>query len=293
MALTPSGFHIYWEAYVNDPSTFLDEIELIAEEAEDNNICVIFDNHHYYTSSHWNLEVEGKSDGRGFPSFVVEDYAKRNNDYIDTAGPFWDDFWANDITIDGDKVWSVQFAFFKKIIDRVDDYDSVAGYEILNEPHLFERSDYDDLGDYNQYMAEKIRSESDRKIFFDRETTRGLQREPDLEPRIFPDDVSGLVYAPHLYSPPASGSQGMKQVNNIADWADDANTEVLIGEWAADSESEAVTFLEAFEEKDFGWTAHSWKKSSSGGLGSSLYDSDSSSPTSALRNLMDAMERVY
>jgi hypothetical protein len=63
-----SGFNAvrvpyYWEAYVNDPASFMAELELIAKQAQANNICVIFDNHHFNTSSYWNLQVEGKSDG--------------------------------------------------------------------------------------------------------------------------------------------------------------------------------------------------------------------------------------
>jgi hypothetical protein len=85
----------------------------------------------------------------------------------------------------------------------------------------------------------------------------------------------------------------MKQINNIANWADTRNTEVLIGEWGADTQSDLVTFLKAFKANNFGWTAHSWKKSGSGGLGSSLYDSDSTAPTTALKNLIAAMKNVY
>ena len=293
-----SGFNavrvpFYWEAYVNDPSSFMAELELIAKKARDNNICVVFDNHHFYTSSHWNLEVKNKSDGRGFPSFVVERFPERNNDYIDTAGPFWNAFLSNSYSIDGTKVWNVQWSFFSKVIKKVDDYGSVAGYEILNEPHLFKKEHYDKLGDYNTFMAKKIRSISDKKIFFDRETTRGFQREPSMELRIFPDGVSGLVYSPHLYSVPTSGSQGMKQINNFEKWADARNTEVLIGEWGADTKSEMVTFLKAFKSNGFGWTAHSWKKSGSSGLGVSLYDSGSTWPTTDLKNLKAAMTTVY
>ena len=252
-----SGFNavrvpFYWEAYVNDPTSFMAELELIAKKARDNNICVIFDNHHFYTSSHWNLEVENKSDGRGFPSFVVKNFPERNNDYIDTAGPFWNAFLSNSYSINGVKVWNVQWSFFSKVIKKVDGYSSVAGYEILNEPHLFKKEHYDKLGDYNTFMAKKIRSISDKKIFFDRETTRGFQREPSMELRIFPDGVSGLVYSPHLYSVPTSGSQGMKQINNFEKWADSRNTEVLIGEWGADTKSEMVTFLKAFKSNGFG-----------------------------------------
>jgi hypothetical protein len=258
------------------------EIELIAKKAQENNICVIFDNHHFYTSSFWDLDVEGKSGGRGFPSAVVKNFPAIGNDYIDTAGPFWDAFLSNSYSVGGVKVWTYQFNFFKKIIDKVDGYTSVAGYEILNEPHIFEKAHYDKLGDYHTFMAKKIRAISDKKIFFDRETTRGFQREPSMELKIFPDGVSGLVYAPHLYSVPTSGSQGMKQINNFADWAEARNTEVLIGEWGADTKSDMVTFLKAFKANNFGWTAHSWKKSGSSGLGMTLYDSSTTSPTTDL-----------
>jgi hypothetical protein len=142
-------------------------------------------------------------------------------------------------------------------------------------------------------MAKKIRSISDKKIFFDRETTRGFQREPDMERKIVPDGVSGLVYAPHLYSVPTSGSQGLKQINRFDDWSQDWNTEVLIGEWGADSKSQMTTFLKAFKANGFGWTAHSWKKSGSGGLGMSIYDDDTRAPSTDLKNLKSAMTTVY
>ncbi|MGI0015011.1 MAG: glycoside hydrolase family 5 protein [Nitrososphaera sp.] len=282
-----------WESYVYSSTAFMNEIELIAKTAQSYGICVIFDNHHYYTTSFWNLEVDGKSDGRGFPSFVVKNFPKKNNDYIDTARPFWNAFLSNNISIDGKKVWDVQFAFFSKIINKVDGYTSVAGYEILNEPHLFQKEHYAKLGDYNTYIAKKIRTITDKKIFFDRETTRGFQREPSLEPKIVPRGVSGLVYAPHLYGVPTPGSQGMKQINNIKDWSTDWGTEVLIGEWGADSKTDAITFLKAFKANGFGWTAHSWKRGSSGGLGSTLYESDTVDATPALKNLVAALITVY
>ena len=293
-----SGFNAvrvpyYWEAYVANPTAFMGEIDLIARKAADNNICVIFDNHHFYTSSYWKLNVEGKSDGRGFPSFVVKNFPARDNDYIKTAGPFWNAFLSNSYSINGKKVWDVQFEFFTKVINKVKGYDSVAGFEIINEPHLFKSSDYDKLGDYHTYMAKKIRSITDKKIFFDRETTRGFPRDPGSELKIFPDGVSRVVYAPHLYSVPNPGSQGEKQIKNFKTWSTQRGTEVLIGEWGAETKADAVTFMKAFKANGFGWTAHSWKKSGSGGLGSSLYDSDSTSPTAALKILMEAMSIVY
>jgi aryl-phospho-beta-D-glucosidase BglC (GH1 family) len=122
----------YWESYVHDPVAFMNELELIAQAADANNMCVIFDNHHWYTTSYWNLEILGNSDGRGFPSFVVKDFANKNNDYEDTAGPFWAAFLANKISVNGKGVWEVQAEFFTKVIQRVDNYKSVTGYEITS-----------------------------------------------------------------------------------------------------------------------------------------------------------------
>ena len=283
----------YWEAYVNNPTVFMQELELVAKTAQQYDICVFFDNHHFYSSSYWNLQVEGKSDGRGFPSFVVKNFPARDNDYIKTAGPFWSAFLSNSISINGKSVWDVQADFFKLVIAKVDKYSSVAGYEILNEPHLFDSTQYEKLGNYNTYMAKQIRGVSDKKIFFDRETTRGFSREPSLEPKIFPKGVTGLVYAPHMYTIPYPGTQADKQIKNFKTWADAAGTEVLIGEMGAENSADAVQYLKVLKSYGFGWTAHSWKKSGSGGLGHSLYESETVPPTEALKIMAGALETVY
>jgi len=283
----------YWESYVFNPTEFMNELDLIAKTAQDNKICVIFDNHHFYTSSYWNINVAGKSDGRGFPSFVVKTFPVKNNDYEDTAGPFWESFLSNGFSVDGKKIWDVQADFFAKIIAKVDSYPSVAGYEILNEPHFFSEADYAKLGTYHTYLAKKIRALSDNKIFFDRETTRTFDRQASKEPLIAPQGVSGIVYAPHLYSIPTPGSQGETQVNRIKTWAQNWGAEVMIGEWGADTLTDTKTFLNAFKSRDFGWTAHSWKPTGSGGLGSSLYQSSTVGPTPALVLLKDGYAAVY
>jgi hypothetical protein len=269
------------------------ELELVAKTAQENDICVFFDNHHFYTSSYWNLQVEGKSGGRGFPSFVVKNFPAVNNDYIKTAGPFWNAFLSNSITVNGKSVWDVQADFFKTVIAKVDNYDSVAGYEILNEPHLFDKSHYQKLGNYNTYMAKEIREVTDKKIFFDRETTRGFAREPSLEPTIFPKGVSGLVYAPHMYSIPYPGTQAMKQINNFKTWSQNAGTEVLIGEMGAETQKDAEQYLSVLKQYGFGWTAYSWKKAGSAGLGSTLFESDTAPATTALKIMTAAMSAVY
>jgi len=282
----------YWEAYVNNPTVFMQELELVAKTAEDNDICVVFANFHYYTSSHWDLVVEGKSGGRGFPSFVVDDFPKRNNDYEDTAGPFWNAFLSNNIMINGKNVWDVQAEFIKKVINKVDQYDSVAGFEIMNEPHLFDKAQYDKLGNYHTYMAKEMREVTSKKIFFDRETTRDIPREPSLEYKIVPRGVTGLVYGVQLYSVPTSGSVAMKQINNFEQWSKEWGTEVFIGEMAADTQSEIETFLSVLKSKGFGWTWYAWKRSGSG-IGESVFESSAVEANTVLKLLEAAIQKIY
>ncbi len=283
----------YWEAYVHNPTAFLNELELIAQAAKAHEMCVIFDNHHWYTTSYWKLDVEGNSDGRGFPSFLVKNFPPKNNDYTATAGPFWTAFLSNSIVVNGRTAWDLQAEFFAKVINRVDRYDSVAGYEILNEPHIFDSSQYEKLGNYHTHMAKKIRSMTDKKIFFDRETARGFQREPASEYKIVPEGVSGLVYGPHLYSVPTPGSQGENQLANFKQWSRDWGVEILIGEWSSETQAESDAYLSAFKENGFAWTYYAWKPTASRGEGSSLYESSSGEDTTALYQLTNSINKIY
>ena len=277
---------IYWEAYVNNPKIFLAELDLVAKTAQANGMCVVFANFHYHTSSHWNL-----NGGRGFPSVVVDEFPKKF-DYKATAGPFWEKFLNNNIWVNGKKVWDYQWDYLSKVINKVKGYKSVSGFEILNEPHLFNKAQYDKLGNYHTYMAKKIRAITDKKIFFDRETAWGFVRDSSLEHKIRPVGVSKLVYGAQLYAVPNPGSNGMKQLNNFKTWSTQWGTEMFVVEWAADNKWEAITFLKAFKEKGFGWSYHSWKKKANG-LGGALYDSDTTAPTQDLRDLKAAMASVY
>jgi hypothetical protein len=286
----------YWEAYVSWPGAFMDELQLIAQAAEANGVCVIFDNHHWYTSSYFTNVDFGKSGKpKGFPSFVLQSYPT-TGDYESTAGLFWTDFLANNLSVDGESIWELQSEFVLSVIETVDSYDSVAGYEILNEPHLFNSSQYELLGEYHTFMANEIRSVSDKRIVFDRETARGFQRIPSLEQEIVPQGVSGLVYGPHLYAVPEAGSQGANQVENFEEWAQEWNVEVLLGEWSGETQAEVDTFVSTFEQAGFGWTYYKWASSKTAGgdhLGNVIYQSNSSPKTTYLEYLSNAIEDFY
>jgi hypothetical protein len=285
----------YWEAYVSWPGAFMDELDLIAQSAQANDVCVIFDNHHWYTSSYFaNVDFGKSGKPKGFPSFVMQGYPT-TGDYESTAGLFWTDFWNNDIEVGGETIWELHADFVGDVIAQVDHYDSVAGYEILNEPHLFNTSQYERLGAYHTFMAQEIRSLTDKKIVFDRETARGFQRMPSMEQTIVPQGVSGLVYGPHLYSVPTQGSQGENQVENFKEWAQEWGVEVLLGEWSGETQEEVDAFVSVFRDAGFGWTYYKWAPSKTVAgdhLGNIIYENKSSGKTIYLEQLVDAMNRL-
>lgn len=284
-----------WESYANNSAVFLAEVELVARAAADNDLCVIFDNHHWYTSSYWGIQVIGDAEGRGFPSYVVKDFPLMvaDDEYVATAAPFWSAFLKNEIIVDGRPVWDLQLDYLEEVIQRVDRFDNVVGYEIMNEPHLFNASQYEDLGRYHTYMAREIRQVTDKRIFFDRETAWGFQRNPSLEYQILPQNVSGVVYTPHLYSVPYEGSQAEGQIKNFKRWSEEWGMEVLVGEWSARSQLDTDVFLSSFKENEFGWTYYSWRPTESRGRGVSLYDANWIPATEGLQQLTAAMEKLY
>ena len=63
-------YRFYWESYVRDPFSFINELVTVAQTADRFGIKVLYDNHQYHTTS-W---LDPKR-GTGFPSFLFENNA--------------------------------------------------------------------------------------------------------------------------------------------------------------------------------------------------------------------------
>lgn len=212
-----AGFNVFripvnWEAYVGNEDNFLGQLVAIVEEANSHDIFVWIDFHQYDTTSNWNSKV---SKGRGFPEFVVSCYDPKGNYERDPeVRAFWDDYYLNEVRDPNDSckrtldVWDLQADFMKAMIEEVDHYPNVIGYEILNEPHVWADEHYDELGQLHTEIAKKIRKDTDKLIMFTRETTHGFEsdgsrypRKIGLEYKILPKDpAKNVMYVPHLYN---------------------------------------------------------------------------------------------
>ena len=245
----------YWEAYVIDPDAFLQEAEFIAKTADENGLYIIWDFHHWFTSSYFG------GDYAGFPSFILSNYpvtGTKYSNYKTDAGAFWNDYWNNSITVGGKRVWDLQLDVIDALIQRVDSYDSTLGYEYLNEPHIFNEGQYPKIGNYNNYMGDKMRMKTDKFLLFDRETTHGFPRGIIREPEVVPDNVTNFVYGPHIYAVPNPGSLAESRTETFKEWVAEWGVPGYIGEFAASTEAEMKIFVDKWEEIGFGWAYWRW-----------------------------------
>lgn len=211
-----SNFNLFrvpvrWEAYVGNEANFLAQLAYLVKTANENDIAVWIDFHHFDATSNWPSKV---SKGGGFPKFVVSCY-KPTKDYErdPEVREFWNDYYLNKVrdssnsckrTLD---VWTLHADFIKDMINKIDRYPNVIGYEILNEPHVWKDADYSHLGEMHTEIAKKLRKSTDKVIIFTRETAHGLEpdgtkyeRRPGLENKILAKDpANNVMYAPHLY----------------------------------------------------------------------------------------------
>jgi hypothetical protein len=271
-----------WEAYYLNPTAFLNEIEDTAKAAQSAGIYIIFDFMHYGTSSYF----YGDAFHIGFPSYLLTAYSK------DATGEesFWKDFYNNTITYNGQKIWDLQAEMFHQIINRADKYSSVLGYELLNEPPIYDNSQYQKLGNFHTYLAQKIRSfGSNKAIVFDRAYPSGNSAYIDMNyyPLIAPTGVNDIIFAPHRYS---TWYKGMfNSYKNLATnyWG---GIPVIVGEWSEPDEGNMTAYVSELKNTSFGWTYYSWTY---GSTDQNLVTSSWKDLTIYGQWLVNAMNNIY
>ncbi len=245
-----SNFNVFrvpvkWEAYVDNKGNFLAELEYLVKTANENDIFVWIDFHHFYATSNWGSKV---AKGDGFPKFVVSCYKPTKSYERDPeVRAFWNDYYLNKVRDSGNSckrtldVWTLQADFMKDMILEVDNYPNVLGYELLNEPHLWKDADYENLGIMHTELAKKLRKSTDKPLMFTRETTHGLEpdgskytRKVELEHKILPKDpAKNVIYAPHLYGLNDIEKQVATWKAVQKKWASIGyDVEIAVGEWS-------------------------------------------------------------
>jgi Cellulase (glycosyl hydrolase family 5) len=255
MGLNAIRVPLFWEAYIVDPMAFVKGLQEISITADQLNMCIVYDFHQVQTGSHFDHWVGG-----GFPSFLTGSYSADR----DGEKAFWADYYDNNISYNDTKIWDLHFNFIRDvIIKHVDNHPSTAGYEILNEPAVYECNQFAKLGDVYTYIGNKIRSVTLKPIYFDRADNHSCpywNYEP-YDSLVVPRGVFNVVFAPHIYTT-GSPTTLTYLISLSQKWQ--PGMPVFIGEWGQQPPNDVVTqdvvnaYLQAFKSNNVGWAYWSW-----------------------------------
>ena len=227
---------LYWEAYENNPSLFLQELENVANIADKWGLKIIYDNHQYHTSS-WLDEKRGT----GFPSFLFDKSLYPINSGITTSSNstelWWTNWWNRNIIDQNNKIdgWNLQANFLKTIVKLLDNYNSTYGYEILNEPQIFSQDQWSKIGKYYKYMTNELRKQTNKTIVLDMTIPIKFQ-DPAINltsenmAKIIPQD-SNSIFKISLYGIPKDNNYQEKKLELLLNVSKIAKIPIYVGEW--------------------------------------------------------------
>lgn len=197
----------YWESYEKDPEGFLQELEVISEEANKNNLVCIYDNHQWECSSFL-------GHGIGFPDSLLSHLFNRQPPGKDSWNCpakeelelFWNKWWDRKIlNHNREDGWDLQRQFVLKVIDKVDKKQSTYGFEILNEPQVYRSSDFKKVSDFHNFMIDGITVHTDKPIYFSYVYSNSFKslglpwRQSKIKPTISPRNR--IIFDVHPYPP--------------------------------------------------------------------------------------------
>jgi hypothetical protein len=229
-------FVLYWESYVKDPASFINELSTVANAADKWGIKVIYDNHQFHTSSWLNPQR-----GTGFPSFLFE-----NNPIYPSGGGggtkypaaqlWWTDWWNRSVKdVNGRDGWTLMTEFLKKIVTTVDSHQSTLGYEILSEPQVHNVDQWEKIGNFNTLITNELRTLTQKTIAYSMNIPVDLKGpigvNPDNLAKMAPANKTNVVFKVSLYGLPSPNSYQGERLNIFIQAGKLAGVPLYIGEW--------------------------------------------------------------
>jgi hypothetical protein len=238
-------YRFYWESYVRDPFSFINELVTVAQTADRFGIKVLYDNHQYHTSS-W-LDPQR---GTGFPSFLFENnnssyhFGSGGDTEFTSAQKWWTNWWNRSIAdTSGNDGWILQAEFLKKVVNAVDNNTSTLGYEILNEPQIHHKDQWDKVGKYNTFITDKLREITQRTIAYDMNIPVDLDDDDDddddsqidMTPenlaKMAPSNKTNVIFKFSVYGIPEANTYQGDRLTIFVKAAKLADVPIYVGEW--------------------------------------------------------------
>jgi len=222
----------------------------VAKTADKYGIKVIYDNHQFHTSSWLNVER-----GTGFPTYLFSDptlykQGSGGSTKYSAAKAWWTKWWDREIKgTNGTDGWTLQAEFMKKILGLVDKHSSTLGYEILSEPQVHSKDQWEKIGKYNTFMTDELRKITNKTIVYSMNIPIDLKSPIKVNPvnlaKMTPLNKKNVIFKFSLYGIPSDGYQSDK-LQLFENTSHIAEVPLYIGEW--NNVKRVATFNEQHEK---------------------------------------------
>jgi hypothetical protein len=229
-------FVLFWESYIKDPTSFMNELNAAANAADKWGIKVLYDNHQFHTSSWLNPQR-----GTGFPSFLFENnpaspLGSGGGTQFPAAQSWWTDWWNRSVKdANGGDGWTLLADFLKKIVTTVDAHPSTIGYEILSEPQVHNVDQWEKVGNFNTFITNELRTLTQKTIAYsmnipvELDTPRGVN--PEHLAKMAPDNKTNVIFKVSLYGLPSPDTYQGDRLNTFIQAGQLAEVPLYFGEW--------------------------------------------------------------
>jgi hypothetical protein len=229
-------YTLYWEAYVVNPTAFMNELQMVANAADKYGINVIYDNHQFHTSSYLNPQR-----GNGFPASLFQGdpkfvYGAGGSPKYEAASLWWTDWWDRKIKdVNGADGWVLLYDFLHKIINTLDSHPSTLGYEILSEPQVHSSDQWEKIGVFNTLMVNELRKMTDKTLVYSMNIPVDLKSEIGINPtnlaQMAPANKTNVVFKISLYGLPEPDTYQGDRLAIFLRTSEIAQIPLYIGEW--------------------------------------------------------------
>jgi hypothetical protein len=228
----------FWEAYEKNPSSFLQELKTVAKTADKYNVSVVYTSDNYATSSYldpkygygfplslFDSNIFPKASGGGFRPHNIE------------AKLWWTKLWDRSLkSINGSDAWALQANFLKTIVSTVDKHNSTMGYEILNEPHVYSSNQWGQIGEFNTFIVNELRSMTNKLIFYDRQVPSDLYGYLNASAqniaKMAPSNKTNVIFKGTIFTPPVAGSYTENRLHTYQEAANLADVPLCLCEFS-------------------------------------------------------------
>ena len=276
-------YMIWWECYGQNPEMFLKELETVAKTADKYGLKVVYAHHNYRTSSY--LEPNG---AKGFPPSLFESnpaYLPNSTGKFNRAAAegisdtstklFWTNWWNRDVTdSNGNEGWTLLSDFLKQIVNVVDKYNSTLGYEMLDEHQIYNKEDWEKIGQFYTFVSGELRTMTDKTLIYGRQAFYHINGPTEATAanmaKMAPANTTNVVFKTTIYGLPLENSGTEERFNLYNEAAIIAGVPLYVGEFGlgirTNSEVPEINqdmmtfFIQKFEGDPnvWGWTYWRW-----------------------------------